>query len=111
MSTLEVPGYQPIHIERDAAGTRWLYMGSNFVALSGDQWRQFARMVAEAESPEPEAAPFDYQSEEVAEAFTEWCAAEQVEARDDQEYRWLRGAFTAGMNETARYARPEPEAG
>lgn len=49
MSTLEVPGYQPIHIERDAAGTWWLYMGSNFVALSRDQWRQFARMVADAE--------------------------------------------------------------
>jgi hypothetical protein len=47
--------------------------------------------------------PFDYQSEEVAEAFTEWCAAEGIEARDDQEYRWLRQAFTAGMNEFARY--------
>jgi hypothetical protein len=55
--------------------------------------------------------PFDFQSEEVAEAFTEWCAANQAEARNDQEYRWLRHAFTAGMNEVARYARPEPEAG
>jgi hypothetical protein len=52
---------------------------------------------------EPTEAPFDYQSEEVAEAFTEWCAAKGVEARNDQEYRWLRQAFTAGMNETARY--------
>jgi hypothetical protein len=50
------------------------------------------------------AAPFDYVSEEVAEAFTEWCAAEGVEARDDQEYRGLRQAFTAGMNEIARYS-------
>jgi hypothetical protein len=33
---------------------------------------------------------FGYQSEEVAEAFTEWCAAAGIEARDDQEYRWLR---------------------
>jgi len=55
--------------------------------------------------------PFDYQSEEVGEAFTEWCAGAQVEARDDQEYRRLRHAFTAGMNETSRYAGLEPEAG
>ena len=46
---------------------------------------------------------FGYQSEEVAEAFTEWCAAAGIEARDDQEYRWLRQAFTAGLNEAARY--------
>jgi hypothetical protein len=49
-------------------------------------------------------ALFDYQSEEVAEAFNEWCTAEGIEARNDQEYRWIRQAFTAGMNETARYA-------
>jgi hypothetical protein len=49
---------------------------------------------------------FSYQSEEVAEAFTEWCAARGIEARDDQEYRWLRQAFTAGMNEVARYGAP-----
>jgi hypothetical protein len=57
---------------------------------------------------EPTGAPFDYQSEEVGEAFTEWCAAGGIEARDDQEYRWLRQAFTAGMNEAARYA-DEPD--
>jgi hypothetical protein len=56
---------------------------------------------------QPYAEPFDYQSEEVAEAFTEWCAARRVEARDDQEYRWLRQAFTAGMNEIARYMAAE----
>lgn len=48
MSTLEVPGYQPIHIDRDGTGTVWLYMGDNFVALSPDQWHRFARMVAVA---------------------------------------------------------------
>ena len=48
MSTLEVPGYQPIHIDRDCTGTVWLYMGDNFVALSPDQWHRFARMVAVA---------------------------------------------------------------
>ena len=30
-------------------------------------------------------------------------AAAGIEARDDQEYRWLRQAFTAGLNEAARY--------
>lgn len=52
--------------------------------------------------------PLAYDSEEVGEAFTEWCAARNIEARDDQEYRWLRQAFTAGMNEVARYAEPAP---
>lgn len=54
----------------------------------------------EAASPE-----FEYASEEVGEAFTEWCAAENIEARDDQEYRNLRAAFTAGLNEMSRYAQ------
>lgn len=63
-----------------------------------------ASQAADAKARVVSAAPFAYVSEEVAEAFTEWCAAEGVEARDDQEYRWLRQAFTAGMNETARYA-------
>jgi hypothetical protein len=48
---------------------------------------------------------FEYASEEVGEAFTEWCGSEGVEARDDQEYRAIRAAFTAGMNEVSRYAR------
>jgi hypothetical protein len=52
---------------------------------------------------------FDYASEEVGEAFTEWCATEGIEARDDREYRQLRQAFTAGMNEISRY-RPDPAA-
>ena len=55
MSTLEVPGYQPIHIDRDSTGTVWLYMGDNFVALSPDQWHQFARMVAVASDELSEA--------------------------------------------------------
>lgn len=46
---------------------------------------------------------FGYASEEVGEAFTEWCSAEGIEARDDQEYRTARAAFTAGMNEVSRY--------
>ena len=46
---------------------------------------------------------FEYASEEVGEAFTEWCASEGIEARDDQEYRTIRAAFTAGMNEVSRY--------
>lgn len=55
MSTLEVPGYKPIHIDRDGTGTVWLYMGDNFVALSPDQWHRFARMVAVASDELPEA--------------------------------------------------------
>ena len=53
--------------------------------------------------PDPDATVFEYASEEVGEAFTEWCASENVEARDDQEYRTIRAAFTAGMNEVSRY--------
>jgi hypothetical protein len=34
MSTLEVPGYQPVHIDCDGSATVWLYMGGNFVVLS-----------------------------------------------------------------------------
>ena len=64
----------------------------------------YAPMDRHDDPPAPDdLEPFAYQSEEVAEAFTEWCAAGGVEARDDQEYRWLRQAFTAGMNEVARY--------
>jgi hypothetical protein len=48
MSTLEVPGYQPLHIDCDGSATVWLYMGDNFVALSPGQWHRFARMVAVA---------------------------------------------------------------
>jgi hypothetical protein len=55
MSTVEVPGYQPVHIDRDGTGTVWLYMGGNFVAFSQDQWRRFARMVAIASDEPPEA--------------------------------------------------------
>ena len=55
MSTLDVSGCQPIHIDRDGTGTVWLYMGDNFVALSPDQWRRFARMVAVASGELPEA--------------------------------------------------------
>jgi hypothetical protein len=51
---------------------------------------------------------FEYASEEVGEAFTEWCGSEGIEARDDQEYRAIRSAFTAGMNEVSRYGRPIP---
>jgi hypothetical protein len=56
---------------------------------------------ARDDSPDP--AAFEYASEEVGEAFTEWCASEGIEARDDQEYRTIRAAFTAGMNEAGRY--------
>ena len=55
MSTLEAPGYQPVHIDRDGTGTVWLYMGDNFVTLSPDQWHRFARMVAVASDELPEA--------------------------------------------------------
>ena len=55
MSTLEVPGYQPVHIDCDGSATVWLYMGDNFVALSPDQWHRFARMVAVASDELPEA--------------------------------------------------------
>jgi hypothetical protein len=55
MSTLEVPGSQPVHIDRDGTGTVWLYMGDNFVALSPDQWHRFAGMVAVASDELPEA--------------------------------------------------------
>ena len=53
--------------------------------------------------PSDDGPAFEYASEEVGEAFTEWCASESIEARDNQEYRWLRRAFTAGMNEVSRY--------
>jgi hypothetical protein len=53
--------------------------------------------------PERTEQAFAYDSEEVGEAFTEWCASAGIEARDDQEYRQLRAAFTAGMNEVSRY--------
>lgn len=54
--------------------------------------------------PETPGPAFAYDSEEVGEAFTEWCSAENIEARDDQEYRNLRSAFTAGLNEMSRYS-------
>ena len=57
MSTLEVPGYQPIHIDRDSTGAVWLYMGDNSVAFSQDQWHRFARMVAVASDEPSEAGP------------------------------------------------------
>ena len=53
--------------------------------------------------PDANFSVFTYDSEEVGEAFTEWCASEGIEARDDQEYRTIRAAFTAGMNEVSRY--------
>jgi hypothetical protein len=53
--------------------------------------------------PSADSTVFECTSEEVGEAFTEWCASEDIEARDDQEYRTVRAAFTAGMNEVSRY--------
>lgn len=57
---------------------------------------------------QPASPAFEYASEEVGEAFTEWCVSEGIEARDDQEYRTIRAAFTAGMNEISRYGQPMP---
>lgn len=74
-------------------------------APAGKRVRLWIEWESEADATRTPAGPawFVYDGEEVGEAFTEWCAAERIEARDDEEYRWLRQAFTAGMNAVAQY--------
>lgn len=45
---------------------------------------------------------FDYQSEEVGEGFTEWCARACIEAATDAGYIALRQAYAAGLNDGYR---------
>jgi ribosomal protein L16 Arg81 hydroxylase len=86
--------------ETDPAESRWRWAKTAEAMLD-----QIEKTLSAPAAVPDDLTAFEYASEEVGEAFTEWCGSEGIEARDDQEYRVIRSAFTAGMNEVSRYVR------